>query len=78
MAVHIEKESLETERIEILNGLRNIQKKDDFKSVRLILNVDGSGEIQGYNPKSGLAFNQVRAFKNFDELYGIFSEYFFA
>jgi len=77
MAVHIEKESLETEHIEILNGLRNIKKKDDFKNVRLILNVDGSGEIQGYDPGKGITFNNVRAFKNFDELYGIFSEYFF-
>lgn len=68
MAVHIEKESLETEHIEILNGLRNIQKKDNLKNVRLILNADGSGEIQGYNPGKGIAFTQVRAFKNFDEL----------
>jgi len=31
MAVHIEQESLETEHIEILNGLRNIQRKSDLK-----------------------------------------------
>jgi len=60
-----------------LNGLRNIQKKDDLKNVRLILDADGSGEIQGYDPGKSIAFNQARAFKNFDELYGIFSESFF-
>ncbi len=76
MAVNIKRENLFPEYIEMLNGLRNIQKKNDLKNVRLILNVDGSGEIQGFNIK-GMSFNQVRAFKNFDELLSILNESYF-
>ena len=76
MAVNIKKESSFPEYIEILNGLRKIQRKNDFKNVRLILNVDGSGKIQGFNIK-GISYNQVRAFKNFDELLGILNDNYF-
>jgi len=78
MAIHIKQEHLESECVEIVKGLKLIQNKQGFKNVRLIMNDDGSGEIQGFNPKKGLAFNKVKGFKNFDELLAILNEYFFA
>ena len=59
MAVQIEKESLGTEYIQILNRLRNIQKNDDFKDgtekksiyisiLFLIVNKGGRGQRTNY------------------------------
>ena len=78
MAIHIKKEILKREYIEILNGLKQIQNKQGFKNVRLVMNADGSGEIQGISPEKGLAFSKMRSFKNFDELLAILNEYYFA
>jgi len=77
MAVHIKNESFETEHIEILNGLRNIKKKHNYTKVRIIMNDDGSGEIQAYDKTKSIGFNKIKSFGNYDDLMSIFQEYFF-
>jgi hypothetical protein len=77
MAVNIKKDAFETEHIEILSGLRNIKKKHNYTKVRIIINDDGSGEIQAYDKTKSIGFNKIISFKNYDELLSIFQEYFF-
>ena len=77
MAIDIKQESFEAEHIEILNGLGNIKKKHNYTKVRIIMNDDGSGEIQAYDMTKSIGFTKKMSFKNYDELLGIFQEYFF-
>ena len=73
MSEKINRKKLQQEYSEMLRALRNIQRKNDFKKTRLILNEDGSGEIQGFD-LIGMSYNQVRAFKNFHEIMIILDE----
>jgi len=76
MAIKFKNESFETEHIEILNGLRNIKKKHNYTKVRIIINDDGSGEIQAYDKTKSIGFNKIISFEKYDELLSIFQEYF--
>ena len=77
MAVHIKNEFFHPECVEILKGLQNIKKKQDYAKVRIIMNDDGSGEIQAYDKKKSIGFIKTKSFQNYDELLGIFQEYAF-
>ncbi len=77
MDIQIEKEYFEIKHIEILNGLKNIRKKRNCTKIRILINDDGSGEIQAYDKAKSIGFNKVMSFKNYDELLGIFQEYYF-
>ena len=76
MAIDIKQESFETEYIEILKGLQNIKKKHNCNKVRIIMNDDGSGEIQAYDKTKSIGFTKTMSFENYDELLSIFQEYF--
>ena len=77
MAVHIKNEFYNPEYVEILKGLQNIKKKHNCNKVRIIMNDDGSGEIQAYDKTKSIGFTKKMSFKNYDELLSIFQEYFF-
>ena len=77
MAVHINNKFVHPEYVEILKGLQNIKKQHNCNKVRIIMNDDGSGEIQAYDKTKSIGFTKTMSFKNYDELLGIFQEYFF-
>ena len=77
MAVHINNKFVHQEYVEILKGLQNIKKQHNCNKVRIIMNDDGSGEIQAYDKTKSIGFTKKMSFKNYDELLSIFQEYFF-
>jgi len=77
MTAAMNQDAVATELTQILNGLNNIKKKHNYTKVRIVLNDDGSGEIQAYDKTKSIGLSKIMSFKNYDELLSIFQEYFF-
>ena len=77
MTAAMNQNAFETEHTQILNGLNNIKKKHNYNKVRMMLNDDGSGEIQAYDKTKSIGFKKKKSFQNYDELLSILQEYVF-